>query len=93
MSAKSFPCKYKIVHDRQRERMVRSELRLPRLHYLHLYHFGLISSALVPVRRREVGHASQCGRMVRSELRLPLHHLHEQLFGLRPAALISVCRR
>jgi hypothetical protein len=74
--------------------MVRTKFLLTRLYHLHKQLFGNVSPALIPVRRREVGHAGQRVWMVGPEFRLAsLHHLHVQLFGCVPPALIQVLRR
>jgi hypothetical protein len=74
--------------------MVHSQLRLARLHHLHKQLFRCLPPALIPVRRRQIGHAGQCGRMVHSQLRLArLYHLHVQLFRCLPPALILKRRR
>jgi hypothetical protein len=65
--------------------MVRPELRLARLHHLHVQLLGRVPPVLFPVRRRQIGHTGQRGRMVRPELRLArFHHLHLQLLGRVP---------
>ncbi len=47
-----------------------------RLHYLRLQHFGLLPSALIPVRRRQVAHAGQRGGMLCAKGRQILSEEH-----------------
>src|SRR5271170_6521951 len=67
---------------------------LSRLHHLHLQLFGLLPSSLIPVRRRQIGHAGQrVWMLLPQHPQTRLHHLHVQLFGLLPSSLIPVRRR
>src|SRR3954469_4049147 len=52
---------------------------------------GLLPSSLIPVRRRQIGHAGQRGGMLLPQHpQTRLHHFHLQLFGLLPSSLIPV---
>ena len=74
--------------------MISPELRLASLYHLHLQVLSLIPPALVPVRRRQVGHASQRVGMIGPEPRLEnLYHLHLQVLSLLPPALVRKRRR
>ena len=53
------------VHARQRRGMIGPELGLASLHHLHKQLLGLLPPALIPVRRRQDGQASQRVGMVR----------------------------
>jgi hypothetical protein len=89
MSTLTLPRESKVGHAAQRVGMIGSELRLASLHHLHLQLLGLVSPALVPVRRRQVGHAGQRRGMVGPELRLArLRHLHLQLLCLFPESSV-----
>ena len=57
--------------------MVIPELQLASLHHLHKQLLSLVPPALVPVRRRQVGHASERGGMV-----IPKLHLESLIFSL-----------
>ena len=74
--------------------MVSPKLCLASLYHLHLQLLSLVPPALIPKRRRKVGHAYQRVGMVSPKLRLAsLHHLHLQLLSLVPPALIPKRRR
>jgi hypothetical protein len=64
---------------------------LTRLYYLYLQLFGLLPSALILIRQRQVAHTKQRVRILGPKHRLTsLYHLHLQLFGLLLSALIPV---
>src|SRR3569833_1316965 len=67
---------------------------MARLHTVFHQGQGICMAALIPIRRRQVGHTRQRRGMVHPEFLLPtLHHLFLQLLGLLPPALIPIRRR
>ena len=66
ISILTLECISKIVHAGQRAWMLGPQHPLSRLHHLHVQLFRLCPSALVPVRRGQVGHDGQRGKDARA---------------------------
>ena len=72
--------------------MLRPKHRLARLQHLHKQLLGLLPSALVAVRRRQVGHAGQRVWMLRPKHRLArLQQLYVHRFCCFILSLLAKC--